>query len=288
MSPPAALQAEAVTMRFGRFTALDRVSMRVDPGEVVGLLGANGAGKTTLIRILLGLLRPTHGTTTLLGGDPDRERRRRLGYVPQGLGLYDDLTVAENIAFVAQSYGVARPELPERLAAVGDRLVGTIGLGLQREVSFTCALLHGPAVLVLDEPTSGVDALARSHLWDVVRDRAADGVGVLVTTHYMQEAQHCDRLLLLSNGRLVASGDEAAIIGGTTAVRVNAPEWSVAFAVLDAAGQAVTLSGRSVRVADADPDRIRSILSDAGVDARVEPVPATIEERMTVLAQAGG
>jgi ABC-2 type transport system ATP-binding protein/ribosome-dependent ATPase len=280
------LEADRVTMRFGEFGALEDVSIRVLPGEVVGLLGANGAGKTTLIRILLGLQRPTQGTTALLGGPPDRSRRSRLGYVPQGLGLYPDLTVRENLSFVAQAYGATDVRLPHALEGVAGQLVGDIGLGLQRQLSFTCALLHNPDVLVLDEPTSGVDAIARSRLWDVIRQRAGAGVGVLVTTHYMAEAQQCDRLVLLSGGRVVGEGDEAAIIGDTRAASVLAADWAAAFAALDARGMAVTLAGRSVRVADAEPDRIREILLAGGIPAEVALVPATIEERMTVLSRA--
>jgi ABC-2 type transport system ATP-binding protein/ribosome-dependent ATPase len=284
--PGAALvEARAVTRRFGDTTAVDTVSMRVAAGEVVGLLGANGAGKTTLIRMLLGLLAPTAGEALLLGGRPTRPRRRRMGYVPQGLGLYDDLTVRENLDFTASVYGQPRPTIPEHLAEHADTLVGSLALGTQRRLSFSCALLHRPAVLVLDEPTSGVDPLARARLWDTIHEQADLGVGVLVTTHYMQEAQQCDRLLLMADGRLVGEGSEADVVGGTTAVEVTTADWAAAFAALEAAGEPVTLAGRSVRVADSDPRRLEQILGDAGVDARTRSVPATLEERMTVLAR---
>lgn len=282
----ALLVADHVTVEFAGVPAVVDVSMQVRAGEVVGLLGANGAGKTTLIRALLGLQAPDWGTTTLLGGMPDREHRRRMGYVPQSLGLYADLTVKENVAFVADIFGVAVPALPDGLADVSDRLVGEIGLGRQRRLAFLCALAHDPEVLVLDEPTSGVDALARANLWDMIHERSAAGVGALVTTHYMQEAQQCDRLLLMSSGRLVAEGSEADIIGTTTAVRVTAPDWSAVFDALNRAGLPVTLSGRSVRVADGDPEQIQALLREAGIGADVTAVPATIEERMTVLSGA--
>lgn len=289
MSAPAAdpvlLAADSVTRRFGEVTAVRDVSMTVAAGEVVGLLGANGAGKTTLIRMLLGLLPVTAGEVRLLGGPPDRRRRRRLGYVSQGLGLHADLTVTENLAFVARIYGVPVPALSPLLAAHADRLVAEVSLGLQRQLAFTCAQLHTPDVLVLDEPTSGVDALARADLWDTIREQAAAGVGTLVTTHYMQEAQQCDRLLLMSDGALVAQGSESDIIAGTTAVEVQAEDWAAAFAALEAAGEPVTLAGRSVRVADADARGIAATLAEAGVAAQVHSVAATIEERMTVLAR---
>jgi ABC-2 type transport system ATP-binding protein/ribosome-dependent ATPase len=282
----ALLRCSHVSRRFGDTVAVDDVSMQVHEGEVVGLLGANGAGKTTLIRMLLGLLPTSAGAVELLGGSPDLERRRRLGYVPQGLGLYGDLTVSENLAFTAQAYGVAAPPLTTALSAYADVLVREISLGLQRGLAFQAALAHQPDVLVLDEPTSGVDAVARAALWDTVRAQSSGGVGVLVTTHYMQEAEQCDRLLLMSDGRLVGQGSRTDIVGTTTATAVRTADWARAFAALDAAGEPVMLAGRAVRVADADPARLRAVLDAAGIEAELEAVPATIEERMMVLARA--
>jgi len=279
------LAARSVSRDFGAFRAVDAVSMSLEAGEVVGLLGANGAGKTTLLRLLLGLLAPSDGQVELMGGPPDRERRRALGYVPQGLGLYRALTVRENLAFAATSYGVPAPELDPSLVDVADELVRDVPLGLQRRAAFASALAHSPRVLVLDEPTSGVDSLARAELWDTIREQSAAGVGVLVTTHYMQEAQQCDRLLLMSDGRLVAEGSEADVVGGTTALAIRTDDWAGAFDALDAAGELVLLSGRSIRVADGDPGRVAQVLADAGLPAEVDQVPATIEERMAVLAR---
>ena len=279
------LRATHVTRRFGAFTAVDDVSMQLRPGEVAGLLGANGAGKTTLIRMLLGLIAVTSGRVDLLGGPPDRERRRRLGYVPQGLGLYGDLTVRENLSFSARAYGTAAPVLPPGLREHADVLVRELPLGAQRQVAFLAALAHSPEVIVLDEPTSGVDALARAALWDTIRAQAERGAGVLVTTHYMQEAQQCDRLLLMSDGRLVAEGSEADIIGSTTAVAVRTGDWARAFAALAAAGAPVMLEGRAIRVANADPAGLAEVLEAAGIEASLQPVPATIEERMLMLSR---
>ncbi|WAC55626.1 ABC transporter ATP-binding protein [Gordonia sp. SL306] len=282
---PDVLRARSVTRRFGDFIAVDDVSMAVGPGEVVGLLGANGAGKTTLIRMLLGLLGVSQGSVELLGGLPDRARRAHLGYVPQNLGLYRDLTVQENLSFSAGSYGVRVPALPDRLGDVGDTLVGDLALGAQRQTAFVVALAHDPTVLVLDEPTSGVDALSRAGLWDTIRAQADSGVGVLVTTHYMEEAQQCDRLLLMAGGRLVAEGSEDDIIGDTRAVAVQTEDWAHAFAVLNDAGIPVILAGRAIRVPDPDKRLLSDVLSSAGIDARLESVRATIEERMLVLAR---
>jgi ABC-type multidrug transport system ATPase subunit len=282
----ALLRAEDVSRRFGSLTAVDRVTMHVDPGEVVGLLGANGAGKTTLIRMSIGLLGASRGAIMLLGGVPDRERRRRLGYVPQGLGLYRDLTVAENLAFSSQAYGVTPPRLTHALKPFADRLIAMVPLGLQRQVAFLAALAHSPEVLVLDEPTSGVDPVARAALWDTIHEEAERGAGVLVSTHDMQEAQQCDRLLLMSGGRLVAQGSEADVIGSTSAVEVRTGDWTRAFALLEGAGMPVMLSGRAIRVADADPRSLLEVLEDAGVHGEVVSVPATIEERMAALDRA--
>ncbi|RFS85105.1 ABC transporter ATP-binding protein [Actinomadura spongiicola] len=262
--------------------------MTVEAGEIVGLLGANGAGKTTLIRMLLGLVLPSEGTIRLFGRPPSRETRVRLGYVPQGLGLYTDLTAVENLDFVAHAFAHnGLPETSKVAPEAGGRLVGDIGLGLQRRLAFEAALGHEPGLLILDEPTSGVDPLSRTRLWDTIHVQAERGVGVLVTTHYMQEAQQCDRLVLMSRGRRVAAGSDADIIGSTTAAEVDpAADWSRAFAVLDAAGLPVTLAGRRVRVADTPPERVRDVLAAGGVEAGVRSVPATLEEKMIIIERA--
>jgi ABC-type multidrug transport system ATPase subunit len=280
-----AIQAEAVTRRFRSFTAVDDVSMHVEPGEVVGLLGANGAGKTTLIRMLLGLLPVTSGTVRVLGGRPTRTRRRRLGYLPQNLGLYRDLTVAENLAFITASYGASPPRLPDELRRYANTLVQAMPLGAQRQVAFLAALSHRPEAVLLDEPTSGVDALSRASLWDTIRAESDQGVAVLVTTHYMQEAQQCDRLLLMSSGKLVGEGSEADIVGATTALAVHTEDWAATFSALNAAGIPVILDGRAVRVADTDPAQVQRVLAGASISATITPVTATIEERMLVLAR---
>ena len=278
------IEALHLTQRFGATMAVDDVSLEVCPGEVVGLLGANGAGKTTTIKALLGLLQPTSGEASLMGGPPSLSTRAELGYVPQGLGLYQDLTASENVRFTAQAYGCAPATLPGPLAGVADRLVGSIPLGLQRQLAFVCAMQHQPRALVLDEPTSGVDPLARTRLWDTIRDQADGGVGVLVTTHYMQEARQCDRLLLMSRGVVVGVGSEADIVGDTRVVAVEADSWQRAFETLGAAGLMITLSGTSVRVIDVEATQVEGVLAEAGVSATVQPVTATIDERMTVLA----
>jgi len=275
------VDAVGLTKRFGDFTAVDQVDLTVTGGEIVGVLGANGAGKTTLMRMILGLLRPSGGSVLLFGQPPSRRTRLHIGYVPQGLGLYKDLTAAENLAFVAAAFGVQ--PLPVPAGAESGR-VGHLPLGVQRRVAFAAALQHEPDLLVLDEPSSGVAPLARAHLWDEIRDQAASGTAVLVTTHYMDEARQADRLVLMARGRVAGRGTEADIVGDARAVVVETDDWSGAFAALEAAGQAVTLAGRRLRVPGADPDRIAGILSAAGVAASTTGTAATLEEAM-VLAE---
>ncbi|MGH2819722.1 MAG: ABC transporter ATP-binding protein, partial [Actinomycetota bacterium] len=187
------LEAHRVTRSFGDFSAVREVDLSVDAGEIVGLLGANGAGKTTFIRMGLGLLPPSEGEVLLFGDPPGISGRRRIGYVPQGSGLYDDLTVRENLRFVSAAFeGGAAPD-PPGLESVRERLVRELSLGMQRRVAFTAAFSHQPDLLVLDEPTSGVGALARARLWESIHAAAEQGAGVLVTTHHMGEAEQCDR-----------------------------------------------------------------------------------------------
>jgi ABC-2 type transport system ATP-binding protein/ribosome-dependent ATPase len=278
--------AAGVTRRFGAFTAVNDVSMSVGEGEIVGLIGANGAGKTTLIRMLLGLLPASAGRVALFAELPSRETRKRLGYVPQSLGLYSDLTVTENLAFTAHAFRTRPPAtLPDELTAVRNRLVGEIGLGLQRQLAFVAALAHNPELVVLDEPTSGVDPLARSRLWDTIHEQADNGTGVLVTTHYMQEADQCDRLVIMVAGRVAAAGTVSQIIGGRTAVLVDTDSWEQAFRVLTDARMPVLLTGRSCRVPDTPAADVERVLKKAGISTRITKVPSTLDETLITLSQ---
>jgi ABC-2 type transport system ATP-binding protein len=299
-------ECDAVTRRFGHFVAVREVTLQVRPGEIVGLLGANGAGKTTLIRMLLGLLHASAGTVALFGGPPSRDTRRRLGYVPQGLGLYDDLTVAENLSFSAAVFGASAPgpvSVPAAAAAsqapagsasrppLGPARVpvGRLSLGLQRRAAFAQALAHHPDLLILDEPTSGVDPLGRARLWDTVRSAAEGGAGVLVTTHYMEEARECDRLVIMADGAVVAGGTPAQVIGDATVTVVTADAWKTAFRKLEDCGLSVTLAGHALRVPGADPETVRQALAGGeGPGAvSIHGEPATLEERFFQLVSAG-
>jgi ABC-2 type transport system ATP-binding protein/ribosome-dependent ATPase len=280
-------ECAGVTRTFGSFTAVDRVDLAVQPGEIVGLLGANGAGKTTLLRILLGLLPASAGRVALFGEPPSRGTRRRIGYVPQGLGLYDDLTAAENLRFAAAVFGVTGPAAAGPGAAglppgYAGTPVGRLPLGLQRRVAFTQALAHQPDLLILDEPTSGVDPLGRARLWETISEAAAGGAGVLVTTHYMEEAAECGRLVIMADGRVVAEGTVPEIIGDARVTVVQAASWAGAFVALEESGFQVSLAGRALRVPGAPPEAVRRALGSgaaASRGTRVFAAPATLDER---------
>ena len=211
-----AIEVRDLTKRFGTFTAVDAVSFSVDRGEVVGYLGPNGSGKTTTIRMLLGLLRPTSGSALVLGYDVARESeqvRQRAGYMSQKFALYEDLSVTENLRFYGGVYGIRGSRLAGRvdtmlelvgLAAHRDTRAGALAGGWRQRLAMAIALVHEPPLLFLDEPTSGVDPEARRAFWDIIYDLADGGTTVFVTTHYMDEAEHCGRLGIMDRGRLLA------------------------------------------------------------------------------------
>lgn len=217
------LEVRDLTKQFDAFTAVDHVSLSMARGEIFGLLGPNGAGKTTTIRILLGLLAPTSGHASVLGYDVVNQAeaiRAHAGYVSQKFALYPDLTVAENFDFYAGVYGLRHPLMRERrnilLEQVGlqgqeRERAGALAGGSRQRLALACALSHEPEFLFLDEPTAGVDALSRRALWDLVYDLAERGTSILVTTHYMDEAENCQRLAFIYQGRIVAEGTPTAI-----------------------------------------------------------------------------
>lgn len=219
----AAIETRGLTRRFGSFTAVSHVSLRVAQGAVMGLLGPNGSGKTTLIRLLLGLLAPSEGEGSVLGHDLRREAeriRRKAGYMSQRFSLYNDLTVAENLSFYGRVYGLKGDDLAARQAELitwaglepqQRAMAGELSGGLRQRLAFACAILHRPPLLLLDEPTSGVDAVSRRRFWDLIYSLADQGATVLVTTHYMDEAEHCDRLGMILAGQLVAAGTPAEL-----------------------------------------------------------------------------
>jgi ABC-type multidrug transport system ATPase subunit len=281
------LEVRSLTRRFGDVTAVDGVDLVVGSGEVVGLIGANGAGKTTLIRMILGLLRPTEGAVSLFGEAPSRAGRKRIGYVPQGLGLYDDLSVSENMRFVSAAFGIGASGLGD-LAIYSDTLVGSLPRGAQRRLAFAAALSHRPELLVLDEPTSGVGPIARARLWDDIRGTAESIAGVLVTTHHMSEAEQCDRVVVMAAGRIVAEGTLEEIVGSDQVVAVTSEDWARAFGVLDDAAFSASLVGRSVHVIGATAPEVERLLAEQGLEASVGTARATFEEAFVRLSTAQG
>lgn len=218
-----AIVARELTRRFGAFTAVDAVSFEVAAGEVFGFLGANGAGKTTAMRMLTGLLLPSSGSAAVAGHDvaTDTERvKRSIGYMSQRFSLYEDLTARENVRLYGGIYGLATAELRERSGRLLDRLgltahadapVRSLPLGWKQKLAFSVAMIHEPRVVFLDEPTGGVDPITRRHFWEMIYEAAASGTTVFVTTHYMDEAEYCDRVSIMVSGRIAALGSPAEL-----------------------------------------------------------------------------
>jgi ABC-2 type transport system ATP-binding protein len=218
-----AIEAHDLTRRFGAFTAVDGITFDVRSGEVFGFLGANGAGKTTAIRMLTGLLTPTGGAARVAGYDVYTESeaiKRSIGYMSQRFSLYEDLTPRENIRLYGGIYGLTRRQISERsaemlkrlsLESVGDERVSRLPLGWRQKLAFSVALVHRPRIVFLDEPTSGVDPVTRRQFWELIYEAAHTGTTVLVTTHYMDEAEYCDRVSIMVAGRIAALGAPAEI-----------------------------------------------------------------------------
>jgi ABC-2 type transport system ATP-binding protein len=226
------IEVKDLVKRFGVFTANDRLTFDVYRGEIFGFLGANGAGKTTAMRILCGLSRPTSGKVTVAGIDASRrpeEIKKRIGYMSQRFSLYEDLTVRENIELYGGIYGMTIKEIVPRREALlerlrfteyGDTLIGSLPLGLRQKLAFAVAVFHDPEIVFLDEPTSGVDPVTRRQFWEMIYETASRGITVFVTTHYMDEAEYCDRITIMSDGRIVALDTPAALLSqyGTASV----------------------------------------------------------------------
>jgi ABC-2 type transport system ATP-binding protein len=290
---------EGLTKRFGAVTAVDHVDLRVEAGELYGFLGPNGAGKSTTLRMLCGILEPTEGSGRVLGLDLRREPERikaAIGYMSQRFSLYDELSAEENLVFYAMVYGVtgrARRERIDRMVQLAD-LVGRettpaarLSGGYRQRLALACALVHEPRLVFLDEPTAGVDPVSRRTFWELIRRLADRGVTVIVTTHYMDEAEHCDRLGFIYQGRLIAQGTPEAIKAEAfgrpvyeleTADPPRALEALAGWAAVEEAAR----YGPVVRVVSAeaglDGERLRAYLREAGIDAAVRAVAPTVED----------
>jgi ABC-2 type transport system ATP-binding protein len=219
----AAIDVRDLTRRFGSFTAVDSISFEVRQGEVFGFLGANGAGKTTAIKMLIGLLAPTSGAASVAGFDVSTHSddvRRHIGYMSQRFSLYEDLTVRENITLYGGIYGLTDSDIRSRgdalirelrLESSSDERVASLPLGWKQKLAFSVAMLHEPAVVFLDEPTGGVDPITRRQFWEMIYTVAERGTTVFVTTHYLDEAEYCDRISIMVDGRIAAMGTPAEV-----------------------------------------------------------------------------
>ncbi|CAM3655094.1 ABC transporter ATP-binding protein [Flavobacterium gelidilacus] len=210
------IQVENLTKEFGDFTAVDSISFDVYKGEIFGFLGANGAGKTTAMKMLIGISNPTSGKAIVAGYDVFSQAemvKKSIGYMSQKFSLYDDLTIKENITFFGGIYGLSRKRIKEKIAElveelqlqeVANHLVGSLPLGWKQKLSFSVALLHEPKIVFLDEPTGGVDPITRRQFWEMIYTQANKGTTIFVTTHYMDEAEYCDRVSIMVEGKIEA------------------------------------------------------------------------------------
>ncbi len=227
------ISAHKLTKRYGNFIAANEVTIDVYKGEIFGFLGANGAGKTTAMRMLCGLLTPSSGSATIAGHDiytQTEEIKKRIGYMSQKFSLYEDLTVAENIQFYGGIYGLPDKTLKEKSAALisqlglqkeARKLVASLPLGWKQKLAFSVAVLHEPKIVFLDEPTGGVDPITRRQFWDLIYDAADKGVTIFVTTHYMDEAEYCNRLSIMVDGKVEALGTPQQLRADHNAQNMN-------------------------------------------------------------------
>jgi ABC-2 type transport system ATP-binding protein len=300
VSAPLAIETVKLTKRFGAFLAVNDLDLAVGEGEVFGLLGSNGAGKSTAIRMLCGLLTPSGGHAKVLGIDVARDPegvKRRIGYMTQRFSLYDDLSVRENLEFFGGIYGLTGTEGVERrrwaidmadLAGKEDQLTGSLPGGWKQRLALACAVLHRPRMVFLDEPTGGVDPISRRRFWDRIDAMASDGVTVLVTTHYLEEAEHCNRVGLMHDGRLVALGsvpELKQVFAGRAILEVGCPRFLEALEQLEAASWVLEAAvfGTRLHVVVADSDSgvrlTRELLAAAGNGpATVERIVPSLED----------
>ncbi len=304
----AAIEAELLVKRFGSFVAVDGISFSVPEGQVFGLLGANGAGKSTAIRMLCGLLEPSSGRASVAGIDVSRDPegvKRSIGYMSQRFSLYEDLTVSQNARFFAGLYGLppkrAKAEEERALALAGlsgreDSLAGELPGGHRQRLALACAIMHSPKVLFLDEPTAGVDPLARRRFWDIIYTVSESGSTVLVTTHYLDEAEYCGVVTLMHSGRIAAAGSPAALKAAFfpgSMVEIECERASEALEALRAAEgvEEAALFGSRIHVALAPgmgESGVLAVLEGAGlVGARAERVPPSLEDVFIRVIESG-
>jgi ABC-2 type transport system ATP-binding protein len=293
---------ENLTRLFGNFVAVDHINFEVQAGEVIGYLGPNGSGKTTTIRMLLGLLKPSDGKATVLGYDvfkQSEEIRARVGYMSQKFAIYDDLTTLENLTFYGGVYGINdKARIQHTLELVGLKghehtLTGSLSTGWRQRLSLGIALVHEPKLLFLDEPTSGVDPTARRAFWDLIYQLAEGGVTILVTTHYMDEAEYCERVAVMRDGKLLAMDTptklkESIITGDVWEVYAHPLERGLEILAAMAGVERVGLAGDHLRVISkrVDKDAMQSQLSRENISVeKIERGEPTLEDVFLSLAR---
>jgi ABC-2 type transport system ATP-binding protein len=294
-----AITARGLTRRFGELTAVDHLDLEIPRGRIYGFLGPNGSGKSTTFRMLCGLLRPSEGYVEVMGHDATRDAeavRRILGYMTQRFSLYDDLSVDENLEFIAEIYGLPRREKRERvtlarreyrLEELRHQRAGTMSGGQRQRLALAAATLHRPDLLLLDEPTSAVDPQSRREFWESLFDLVEGGTTILVSTHYMDEAERCHQLAILDRGRIATEGAPKALMRdiGAAVIEVSCDRPRAAHEVLRqlAAVRSVTQLGSRLHLlvdaSVADPEsRIRKRLADAGFEADINRTGASLED----------
>lgn len=303
-----AVETDRLVKTFGSFIAVDQVSLCVKKGEIFGFLGPNGAGKSTTIRMLCGLLTPTSGRAFVENinvTDEPEQVRRNIGYMSQKFSLYDDLTVEQNIDFFAGMYGVPKEHRKERkqyvlemanLIEKSHSLTGTLAGGWKQRLALGCAVLHNPPALFLDEPTSGVDPIARGSFWDLIRDMASMGHTIFVSTHYMDEAEYCHRLALMYRGRVIALGAPGELRAGMNTrtflqLDTTAPlDTMHALENVPGIGDVAVFGGGLHVVVDdleSGMKTIRNRLADKGISIRnLEKIPPSLEDVFVALIEA--
>lgn len=302
----AAIATERLTKRYGGVTALDNVSLEIERGEMFGLIGPDGAGKSTLYRILATLLRPDSGSASLLGLDAVRnykELRRRIGYMPERFSLYQDMTVMENLRFFASLFGVRIDDSYDLIAPVfrqlekfPDRMAGKLSGGMKQKLALSCALIHRPEILLLDEPTTGVDAVSRSEFWDMLGDLHTQDITILVSTSYMDEATRCGRIAIIDRGHILSVGAPKALAAGLDENLYNAVAADMfrLLSALRAMPEVVDCYtfGATLHVVGTDhfnPSEIERRLRGVGIaDARVYPTVGNIEDLFIKLTRNDG
>ncbi len=299
-----AIDVRGMTKSFGGLVAVDGVSLRVRPGEICGFLGPNGSGKTTFIRMLCGLLQPDRGEGVCLGHDVITESaaiKLRVGYMTQRFSFWEDLSISENLDFVARMYGITnrKDAVNQSLARLGlearrNQLAGQLSGGWKQRLALAACMIHNPSLLLLDEPTAGVDPRARREFWDEIHALAAGGLTFLIATHYMDEAERCHRLAFILNGRLLTEGTTADLIehAGLVTWAVSGPELrELALSLKAAAGveQAVAFGG-TLHVSGPDPAALEAAIAPYKADARYQwsRIPSGLEDAFIHFMESEG